>query len=177
MLIAREKYKTNIVEYILYMFNIEDVIRANKLDITLLEKAIISKYNLPEKQIDEIRQWYIDLIAQMIKDDVQETGHISSIRELIFKLNDLHIELLNSLDQERYLELYHWATDYIKELKSKMNHPEMTEIEVCLNGLYAFMLMKMKGLEVTMETSEAMGIFSQMMRFLSKKYMERFLSV
>jgi flagellin-specific chaperone FliS len=177
MLIAREKYKTNIVEYILYMFNIEDVVRAHTLDITLLEKNVISKYNLPENQTREIRQWYSDLIAQMIKDDIQESGHLSSIKELIFKLNDLHIEMLNSLDQERYIELYHWASDYIKELKSKMNHPEMTEIEVCLNGLYAFMLMRMKGLEITTETSEAMGIFTQMMRFLSKNYMKRFANV
>lgn len=177
MLIAREKYTTNIIEYILYMFNIEDVIRANTLDITLLEKNVISKYHLPDDQMGEIRQWYKDLIAQMIKDDIQDSGHLSSLKELMFKLNDLHIELLNSLDQERYVELYHWASNYIKELKSKMNHPEMTEVEVCLNGLYAYMLMKMKGLEITLETSEAMGIFTQMMRFLSKNYMKRFAKV
>jgi len=170
MLIAREKFKTNIVEYILYMFNIEDVIRANKLDMVNLEKNVIPSYNLPESQLEEIRLWYKDLISQMTREDVQESGHLASIKELIFNLNDLHIQMLNSLDQERYIELYHWASDYISELKAKMNHPEMTEIEVCLNGLYGFMLLKMKGLEITAETLEAMGIFTQMLRFLAKNF-------
>ena len=172
MLIAREKFKTNIVEYILYMFHIEDIIRINKLSISELEKNVISSYNLPENQLKETSAWYNDLISQMVRDDVQESGHIASPKELIFKLNDLHIQLLNSLEEERYVELYHWASDYIKELKAKMNKRDMTEIEVCLNGLYALMLLKMKGNDITAETSEAMSLFSQLLRYLSKKYQE-----
>lgn len=174
MLIAREKFKTNVIEYILYMFHIEGVIRINKLNISELEKNVIAKYNLPESQLKEISAWYSDLIAQMERDDVQESGHISSLKELMFKLNDLHIQLLNSLEEERYVELYHWTSDYIKELKAKMNKPELTEIEVCLNGLYALMLLKMKGNDITDETSEAMGLFSQLLRYLSKKYQEMY---
>jgi hypothetical protein len=172
MLIAREKFKTNIVEYILYMFHIEDVIRINKCNINELKKNIISRYNLPENQLNEITNWYTNLINQIQKDDIQESGHLSSVRELMFTLNDLHIQLLNTLDEERYTEFYHWASDYIKELKAKMNKPELTEIEVCLNGLYGFMLLKMKGDDITEETSEAMRLFSQMLRYLSKKYQE-----
>lgn len=172
MLIAREKFKTNIVEYILYMFHIEDVIRMNAFDIEKLRINIIAKYNLPENQTTEIADWYQNLIHQMEKDDVQESGHLASVKELIFKLNDLHIQLLNTLEEEKYTEFYHWASGYIKELKIKMNNPELTEIEVCLNGLYAFMLLKMKGKEITEETSEAMRLFSQMLRYLSRKYHE-----
>lgn len=172
MLVAREKRRTNIVEYILYMFNIEDVIRINKFDIEELKRNIILKYNLPENQLEEITDWYQGLIFQMQKDDIQESGHLSSLRELMFQLNDLHLQLLNTLEEERYAEFYHWATDYIRELKSKMNRPDMTEIEVCMNGLYAFMLLKMKGNEITEETAEAMRLFSQMLRYLARKYQE-----
>ena len=112
------------------------------------------------------------LILQMQKDDVQESGHLSSLQELMFSLNDLHLQLLNTLEEERYVEFYHWASEYIKELKTKMNKPDMTEIEVCMNGLYAFMLLKMKGNDITEETAEAMRLFSQMLRYLSKKYHE-----
>ena len=121
MLVAKEKFKTNIVEYILYMFNIEDVIRINKFDIVQLKINIISEYNLPANQLNEIVDWYTDLIQQMQKDDILEAGHLSSLRELMFQLNDLHLQLLNTLDEERYAEFYHWAPDYIKELKLKMN--------------------------------------------------------
>jgi hypothetical protein len=174
MFIAREKYHTNIIEYVLYIFHIEDVIRVNKFSLEALEKTIIPSYNLPENQLNEVRAWYSDLINQMKKDEVLESGHITPVKELIFKLNDLHIELLNSLDEERYIELYHWSSGFIRELKAKMKHPELTEVEVCLNGLYEYMLLKMKGQNISMETTEAMSVFSQMMRYLSKKYNQRF---
>jgi hypothetical protein len=172
MLVAREKLKTNIVEYILYMYHIEDVIRANHFNLNELEKNIITKYSLPAEQQDEVRTWYSGLITQMEKDDVKEEGHISSLREMIFQLNDLHIQLINTLEEDRYLEQYQWASPFIKELKDKMGNTELTEIEVCFNGLYGFMLLKMRGNRITDETTEAMSIFSQMLRYLSKKYHE-----
>lgn len=170
MFIAREKLETNVVEYILYMFHIEEVIRINKFSMNELEKSIISKYHLPEEQLEEVRNWYRGLIAQMQKDAIEEKGHLSFVKELIFQLNDLHIQLLNSPEEERYLEHYQWASQYIKELKEKMSDPGLTEIEVCLDGLYAYMLLKMKGSPVSEETSEAMAVFTQMLRYLAKKY-------
>ena len=172
MFIAKEKYKTNIVEYILYMFHIEDIIRSNELNIDKLYRTIISKYNLSDNQLENITNWYIDLIHQMKNADIQSSGHLPFLKELIFKLNDLHIQLLNSLEEERYVELYHWASNYIKELKNKMNQPEMTEIEVCLNGLYGVMLLRMKNQEISSETTEVMSLFGQMLRYLTKRYHE-----
>jgi hypothetical protein len=173
MLVAREKLKTNIVEYILYMYHIEDMIRANHFSIDELETTIISKYAVSPGQQEEIRSWYKDLIAQMKKDDVLDEGHLSALREMIFNLNDLHLQLINTLGENLYLEQYQFASPFIKELKDKMNKPELTEIEVCFNGLYGFMLLKMKGKPVTEETSEAMVVFSQLLRYLSKKFHER----
>ena len=43
MLIAQQKRKENIVEYILYMWNVEDLIRANGLDMKKIDDAVISK--------------------------------------------------------------------------------------------------------------------------------------
>lgn len=174
MYVAREKLESNIVEYILYMYHIEDVIRINKFDLAELEKNVISKYHLPSTQLAEIRDWYKTLIAQMQKDAIEESGHLASVKEYIFRLNDLHIELLNSSEEERYLEHYNWASQYIRELKEKMNNEALIEMEVCLNGLYAFMLLKMKGKEISEETSEAMAVFTQMLRYVTKKYHQRF---
>ncbi len=103
MFIAREKLKTNVVEYILYMYHIEDVIRANNFEVEKLESNVISKYSLPEKETNEVRTWYSDLIAQMDRDDVKEVGHIKAIQELILNLNDLHIQLINTLSESIYV--------------------------------------------------------------------------
>jgi len=173
MLVAHEKLKTNIVEYILYMYHIEDMIRANHFNIEELERNVISKYELATNKQDEVRAWYKDLIAQMKKNGAIDEGHISSLREMVFILNDLHIQLINTLQEDSYLEQYQYALPFIMELKDKMGNPELTEIEVCINGLYGYMLLKMKGNVITAETSEAIKVFSQLLRYLSKKYHER----
>ena len=172
MLIAREKYRNNIVEYILYMYHMEDLIRANHFDMDELEKNVLSLYTLPPQQWIELKTWYQSMIDQMMKDEIKEIGHLASLKELIFKLNDLHIQLLNTLGEERYLEHYQWASGMIKELKEKMKSPDLTEIEVCINGLYGFMLLKMKNKSISEETSQAMAVFSQLLRYISKKYNE-----
>ena len=47
MIIASQKRKENIAEYLLYMWQIEDIIRAYKLDIDTIDEQIVSKYNVP----------------------------------------------------------------------------------------------------------------------------------
>lgn len=172
MFIAHEKFNTNIIEYVLYMFQIEDIIRTNHLNLDELDKNIISGYRVSAEQLYQVREWYQKLIAQMQKEDVTDSGHIASLKEIMHRINDMHIDLLNKLEEERYIEHYQWAKPIIKELKEKMNDPSLTEIEVCLNGLYGFMLLRIQGKEITSETSEAITFFTHMLRYLSKKYHE-----
>ena len=44
MFVAFQKKKENICEYLLYMFQIEDIIRACKLDRPTIEKLLLPKY-------------------------------------------------------------------------------------------------------------------------------------
>jgi flagellin-specific chaperone FliS len=152
------------------MYQTEDLIRANHFDPVELEKNLISKFTLPENQMDELREWYGNLIKQMIKEEITVSGHLTSLKELIFKLNDFHIQLINTLQEEKYLELYKWASGFIIELKEKMKMPEITEIEVCINGLYGYMLLKLKNTDISQETSQVMAVFSQLLRYLAVKY-------
>jgi flagellin-specific chaperone FliS len=106
----------------------------------------------------------------MVQDGIAESGHLESLRELIFKLNDLHIQLLNTIGEERYVELYQWAKDIIAELKQKMKLPEITEMEVCINGLYGYMLLKLKDNDISQETAQAMAVMSQLLGYVTRKY-------
>ena len=54
MFVAQQKRKENIAEYILYMYQIEDLIRAFKLDMDLIQHNLISKYKVDEKGTNEI---------------------------------------------------------------------------------------------------------------------------
>ena len=44
MLIARQKKQENIAEYVIYMYQVEDMMRACGLDIETVKKNIISQY-------------------------------------------------------------------------------------------------------------------------------------
>ena len=44
MITASQKRKENIAEYLLYMWQIEDIIRANNLDIEQIKANVIDRY-------------------------------------------------------------------------------------------------------------------------------------
>ena len=66
MITASAKKRENIAEYLLYMWQIEDIIRACGLDIDKIESAIISRYSgVSEQQLKDTREWYESLIDMM----------------------------------------------------------------------------------------------------------------
>ena len=77
MLIAEEKKKTNIAEYILYMWQIEDIIRSSKFDLEQINTNIISKFDAPSEVKYDMKLWYRNLIEQMMKEGISEKGHLS----------------------------------------------------------------------------------------------------
>ena len=76
MIIASQKKKENIAEYLLYMWQIEDIIRAYGLDIDQIQKHIINSYDLPEEQKKSMREWYESLIDMMHSEGVEKKGHL-----------------------------------------------------------------------------------------------------
>ena len=66
MITASQKKRENIAEYLLYMWQIEDLIRANGLDIDKIQENIIDRYtSLSDQQKKEMREWYESLIDMM----------------------------------------------------------------------------------------------------------------
>ena len=66
MLIAQEKEKTNIAEYILYMWQIEDIIRSHDFDLIQITDSVISKFNADKEVQYDMKLWYQNLIEQMM---------------------------------------------------------------------------------------------------------------
>ena len=73
MLIAREKKKNNIAEYILYMWQLEDMLRALKLDMEQVDRYLVAGFQADERTSKEIHDWYDNLIAIMQKEKVEES--------------------------------------------------------------------------------------------------------
>ena len=70
MFIASQKRKDNIAEYLLYMWQIEDIIRANGLDIDRIKANVIDKFQLNDEQRKQMIEWYESLIDMMRREAV-----------------------------------------------------------------------------------------------------------
>jgi hypothetical protein len=85
------KLKTeNIVGYLLYMWQVEDIIRANSLDVDKIDELYISRFGLSDEQRHVMRQWYSDLAEMMRSEDVAKSGHLQINKNIIILLTDLH---------------------------------------------------------------------------------------
>ena len=172
MLIARQKRKENIGEYLLYMFQIEDLIRAYDFDIDLLEVNIISKFDLPYHIKRDMREWYLSLISMMKEGKLIQKGHIPLVRSLISDLESFHIRILHDEAESKYHAAYVKAQLSIDSLRTKSNGGNYGEIELCINGLYGLLMLRLSKKAIRPETSSAFGLISNMMSLLSAKYLQ-----
>jgi hypothetical protein len=170
MLIAKAKKESNIAEYLLYMWQLEDLFRAHKLDEKALYKTLISSLQLEEEKKKEIWNWYQGLLRDMIDQDIQESGHRAELYEIMQELNFLHQSLVSISRDPKYLNLYALAKTHLDLLKSKSKNKNQSEIETALNGLYGLLILRLKKEEVSKETEAAMATFSSMIAYLAATY-------
>jgi hypothetical protein len=170
MLIAQEKRKSNIAEYILYMWQVEDIIRACNFDINLIENNYVSKFRPSSRIQDELKDWYVNLILMMHEEGIREKGHLSFLNTLVSEMNDLHLRLLNSRLEVAYQNIYTMAVVNLREFKSKLPASNISDVEACLDALYGLLLLRLKRKIINKGTEEAMATFSRMLAYLSDKF-------
>ncbi len=173
MIVAREKKQNNIAEYVLYMWQVEDLIRAFKFDLDELEQNVFGSFANSDQLKAEIRNWYSDLIQMMELEQLKVTGHLQITKNVIMDLDDLHKNLLQSPEEKEYIASYHKAAPNVFELSKRLNSKNESEIQIMFHGLYGLLLMRIKKREVTYETAAAMSTFSDLLSLLAKKYHER----
>jgi hypothetical protein len=83
MIISRHKKHSDIAGYILYMWQIEDLIRASGLDMNIIRKDIIEKYEQPEEVIKELEEWYENLVEMMRNEKKEQSGHLQVITNTV----------------------------------------------------------------------------------------------
>ena len=96
MFIANKLRKENIAEYLLYMWQVEDIIRANQWDIEKIKTNVINQFEVSSEQKQELIQWYEELIDMMYHENVKERGHLQINNNVIIQLSDLHNLLIAS---------------------------------------------------------------------------------
>ena len=170
MIIARQKRKENICEYLLYMWQVEDLIRANHFDMDEIRDKVIARYNQPDEVKEEIARWYEELIEMMRSEGVKESGHIQLNKNVIITLTDLHLRLLKSPKEMIYGVAYYKTLPYIVQLRAKSGGNDIPELETCFTAVYGYLMLRMQGKEISAETLDGIKQISSFLALLAEKY-------
>ena len=171
MIISQAKRKENIAEYLLYMWQVEDIIRAYGLDINKIKAGVIDRYDVDETTRKEITDWWEGLIMMMQHEGKQQGGHLQINKNVLIRLNDLHNELMQSPKYAEYGAEFHKTLPFIVELRSKTPEAQQVdELETCFNALYGTLLLKLQGKEMSKDTQVAISQISHFIGTLAAYY-------
>lgn len=170
MIIAQQKRKENIGEYILYMWQIEDTLRALDFDLQKIQTYLIDRYDVSIEMKHEIKGWYENLIAMMKQEAITERGHIQAVFNLITDLNDIHKYLLKTPAEGKYQQLFHIAQTDISTLREAQIASDSNDIEICMNFLYGILLLRLKKEKISEDTNVTVERVSKLIALLASKH-------
>ena len=191
MFVAKELRKKSISEYLLYMWQVEDIIRAFGCSLPAIEKNYISKFDYTDEQKEEETDWYGNLVRMMNAEGKREQGHLQINQVVMDDLVDLHKRLLDSNRYPFYSAEYYKVLPFIVEIRSKNKRAEAkikeegsteaplieaneneSEIETCFDVLYGIMLLRLQKKPITPETEHAVKEITTFIGMLSDYYQQ-----
>ena len=169
MFVSQKLRKENIAEYLLYMWQVEDIIRAFDCYLPAIRRNYLSTFDLSDDDREDLADWYSDLIRMMTEEGKREGGHLQINQVVMQNLVELHNQLLSSPKFPFYSAAYYKVLPYIVELRNK-GDKDVNEVETCFDALYGVMLLRLKKQEVSEDTLSAIKEISTFIGTLSDYY-------
>ena len=170
MKIAQQLKSTNVAEYILYMFQLEDTLRAYDCDPDRIADEYVSRFDWSEEDKENEADWLAELCIMMHDEGKTTGGHLLSNLGTISLLTDLHLQLLESPKQPFYSAAYYKALPYIVEFRAKSKGEEALELQNCFDMLYAVMLLRLQKRDISPGTQEAVTAVSHLIALLANAW-------
>ncbi len=145
---ARRLRHENIAEYILYLWQLEDLFRS----LQFSPQAIYSQFVAPRTDLAPMEQqalleWYTEYCDLLEKEGKRTVGHSEHTQHLIADLQDMHHRLQELPIGARYRALWIPLAEVMPDLRSVAGDSaaNLSDIELCFRALYAAMLYRIKG--------------------------------
>ena len=171
MFIAQELRKKSIAEYLLYMWQMEDLIRAYGCSLARIRREYIDRFDYTDEQKDEETDWFGNLIRMMNEEGRRQEGHLQINKIIVKDLADLHNQLMLSGKFPFYNAEYYKVLPFIVELRNK-GDKDVNEIENCLDALYGVMLLRLQQKPVSDATESAIREITTFIGMLSDYYIK-----
>ena len=172
MFISQQLRKKSIAEYVLYMWQVEDLIRAYGCSLSRIKNEYVSQfYDYTDEQRSELVDWYGDLIRMINQEGKREKGHLQINQIVVQDVSDLHAQLLQSSKFPFYNAEYYKVLPFIVELRNR-GSKDVGEIETCLNALYGTMMLRLQKKPISPETAHAVKEITTFIGMLSDYYIK-----
>ena len=168
--IAQAKRKENIAEYILYLWQIEDLLRALQFSPEAIYSQLVARREVAEEQKQIFLLWYMDIVNLLREEGKEEKGHLEHTLHLIQDLHDLHLRLMKLPLGEHYRTTVAHLEPELPKLRAVVGNPGMSDTELCFRALYAAMLYRIKGQGERSAVSDTLEFISPVIAELSALY-------
>lgn len=163
MNIARKKRRENIAEYILYLWQLEDLLRALQFSPERIYATLIA----PNSQMDTMTaqqtlDWYMDMVNLLKTEGKGDKGHLEHTEHLIAELEDLHKHLLRAPVGNRYAETFAALAPEIGKLG------DGGDVERCFRALYSVILCRLKNVDNEQYITDVLELVSPVIAQLSQ---------
>ena len=171
MYIAIEKRGENIAEYILYLWQLEDLLRALQMSPEAIYSQLVKTQNLTADKEQELLIWYMGIVNLLKEEGKEEHGHLMHTHHLINDLYNQHLQLMQLPIGADYRALYTKLQPELPKLRELLSAKEMSDIELCFRALYAVMLYRMKG-DKRSSVDDVIEVISPVIAELVKIYIQ-----
>jgi len=171
--IAEKKKKENIIEYVLYLYRMEDLLRAYQFEMEEINSYVLGHKNIDAKDKEKTKSWLTDMASQMLQEGIQEKGHLQKTQELVDELAKIHWQLLK--EEPEYTAIYRKTQTHLLQMISdtKGDFPDH-EIQVFINTLYGILLSKLNGKKIPVEIMDAASSFGDALACINYAYMSNY---
>ncbi len=167
--VAENKKSNNIAEYIIYMYQMEDLIRSYQGNPDEIKTFVVEKYPVSTENKAAIADWYLALLAQMKDQGILEKGHLNELNMLVSELAQIHWNLLKT--DPKYFEAYGKAKPFILDAVMQAEGQDLgNEIQICLNGVYGLLLCRLLGRKVSDEQLKSTDAYGDILSTLNYHY-------
>lgn len=172
MFISQELRKKNIAEYLLYMWQVEDIIRAYDCNLGRIRREYIGRFDYTEEQKEDMTDWYGNLVRMMNQEGCREKGHLQINKIVMQQLVELNAQLLQSTRYPFYNSEYYKVLPLIVELRKRGASADENEVETCFNALYGVMMLRLGKKKISPDTEHAIKEITTFVGMLSDYYMK-----
>lgn len=170
--VSQRSREESIASYLLYMWQVEDTLRALDFDPDRIRRYVAEGYRCTPEEQSRVVQWYLALAEEMKQEGIVTGGHLRRLREQVTTLEQLASRLLKTPSETLFATLYYAALPAIVQLRDKGGEGAKAqgEVETALTGLYGYVTLRERGEEVSLSTFEAMKQLAAFLNILSDRF-------